>query len=575
MEIRTVQIVEKEVSVLVNTPSELEHRWWIKNYDSDVRPSINFPRFPAHEILRISAKVEPQKAAIDFYGNRISYWDLQLQAIRLSNAMIAAGVKKGDRIGLLLVNSPQFVITFWALLHTGAIAVNLNPAYTKDELKTIINKLGITGVVTYDGILPTIKVLCKETELSFVLVTKISDYMSDSDISSAASLGLEPNWNHFSEFIASCTNETPPGIPIDQQDPAVIQFTGGTTGTPKGAVLTHRNLVCSTYTYVEWVKPLIDMYPVSRRNFLGVIPFYHVYGELCICCFSVVSRATQVILSSFNVNEVMDTVARIGDIPYFPAVPAMITAFVNHPRAKEFGQKVGILGSGAAPLPAALIKKANDLNIFIMEGWGMSEVTSLGINNPCMGVKKPSSIGVPMVDTDVRIVDPATGKEVPQGETGEIHIKSNLIMKGYWDEPEETAQIIDKDGWLNTGDVAYQDEDGYIFIVDRTKDLIISGGFNIYPKEIDELILQHPKVKDVITIGVPDEYRGEVPKAFVVLNEDATATTDEIVEYCKGIMAPYKVPRLIEFRDELPRSATGKALRRVLRDEEISKKERS
>lgn len=556
---------------MTTSPSGLEHRWWIKNYDHDVRPSITFPRFPAHEILRISANIEPQKAAIDFYGNRISFWDLQLQAIRLANAMIDAGVKKGDRIGLLLLNSPQFVITFWALMHTGAIAVNMNPAYTKDELKAIVNKLGITGVVTYDGILPTIKSLCAETEIEFVLVTKISDYLKDADMSSSASLGLEPQWYHFSEFIASCNNEAPPAVPIDQQDPAVIQFTGGTTGSPKGAVLTHRNIVCSTYTYNEWLNPIISMYPVHRRNFMGVLPYFHVYGEICANCFSVVCRATQVILSSFNVDEVMDTVARIGDIPYFPAVPTMITALVNHPRAKELGQIVGIMNSGGAPLPAALIKKANDQNIFIVEGWGMSEVTSLGINNPYMGVKKPSSIGLPLVDTDVRIVDPESGKEVPQGQTGEIHIKSNLIMKGYWNEPEETAKMIDKDGWLNTGDVAYQDEEGYIFIVDRTKDLIISGGYNIYPKELDELILQHPKVKDVITIGIPDEYRGEVPKAFIILEEGVTAEPEEIVEYCKVIMAPYKVPRLIEFRTELPRSAVGKALRRVLRDQEISK----
>lgn len=285
----------------------------------------------------------------------------------------------------------------------------------------------------------------------------------------------------------------------------------------------------------------------------------------------VVSRATQVILSSFNVDEVFDTVARIGDIPYFPAVPTMITALVNHPRAKELGKIVGIMNSGGAPLPASLIKKAKDLNIFIVEGWGMSETTSLGINNPYMGVKKPLSIGLPLVDTDVKIVDPETGQEVPQGQIGEIHIKSNLIMKGYWNDPEETAKIIDKDGYLNTGDVAYQDEDGYIFIVDRTKDLIISGGYNVYPREIDEIVMQHPKVKDAITIGIPDEYRGEVPKVFVMLEEGVTATAEEIIEFCKEKLAPYKVPRKVEFRSELPRSAVGKALRRVLREEELAK----
>jgi len=553
--------------------SDLEHRWWVKNYDHDVRPTLTFPRFPAHEILRISANAEPDKAAIDFYGSRITYWELQIQVIRLANAMIASGVKKGDRIGLLLANSPQFVISFWALLHTGAIAVNLNPMYTKDELKAIVEKLGITGFITYDMVLPTVKSLSKEIDsLSFILVTKLSDYIDNNQVSTSQSLELELGWHHFSELIAACDNEAAPALPIKQEDPAVIQFTGGTTGTPKGAVLTHRNVVCSTYTYNEWLNPIISMYPVPRRNFMGVLPYFHVYGEICANCFSVVCRATQVILSSFNVDEVLDTVARIGDIPYFPAVPTMITALVNHPRAKELGKIVGIMNSGGAPLPAALIRKANDQNIFIVEGWGMSEITSLGINNPYMGVKKPLSIGLPLVDTDVKIVDPDTGLEVPQGQTGEIHIKSNLIMKGYWNEPEETARMIDKDGFLNTGDVAYQDEEGYIFIVDRTKDLIISGGYNIYPREIDEAILQHPKVKDIITIGIPDDYRGEVPKVFIVLGEGMTATPEEIIDYCKEIMAPYKVPRFVEFRSELPRSAVGKALRRVLRDEEMAKK---
>lgn len=550
----------------------LENRWWTKNYDFDVRPTLTFPRFAAHEILRISANVEPRKAAIDFYGKEITYWDLQIQVIRLANAMIEAGLKKGDRVGLLLANSPQFVITFWALLHVGAIAVNLNPAYPKEELKAIVEKIGITGLVTYDAILPTVRALCQEVNVPFILVTKLSDYMKDTEVSTPESLELEPGWYHFSQFIDACTNEAPPGIPINpEEDAAVIQFTGGTTGTPKGAVLTHRNIVCSTYTYNEWLKPIIGMYDVSRRYFLGVLPYFHVYGEICANCFSVVCRATQVILPNFNADEVMDTVARFKDIPYFPAVPTMITALVNHPRAKELGQIVGIMNSGGAPLPAALIKKANDMNIFICEGWGMSEVTSLGINNPYLGVKKPLSIGMPLVDTDLKIVDPETGLEVPQGQSGEIHIKSNLIMKGYWNEPEETAKMIDKDGWLNTGDVAYQDEDGYIFIVDRTKDMIISGGYNIYPKELDECILSHPKVKDVIVVGIPDHYWGEVPKAFIIPEEGVTITAEEIVAYCKEHLVGYKVPRLIEFRSELPRSAIGKALRRVLRTEEMAR----
>jgi long-chain acyl-CoA synthetase len=218
------------------------------------------------------------------------------------------------------------------------------------------------------------------------------------------------------------------------------------------------------------------------------------------------------------------------------------------------------------------MRKAKSLNIFIAEGFGMSETTCLGINNPYLGLKKPLSIGMPVTDTDVKFVDTESGEQVKLGEPGEIWIKSPLVMKGYWNNPEETAKVFTEDGWLKTGDIAYQDEDGYIFIVDRSKDMIISGGYNVYPREIDEVILKHPKVKDVITIGVPDEYRGEVPKAFVQLEEGVEATAEEIIAYCREQLASYKVPRLIEFRNEVPRSAVGKALRRVLRDEELAKR---
>jgi long-chain acyl-CoA synthetase len=556
----------------MTTANDLQHRWWIKNYDPDVRPTLTYPLFPAYEILRITANVEPDRAAIDYYGSQITYWELQFQVIRMANAMLEAGVKKGDRVGILLANCPQFVITFWALLQIGAIVVNLNPMYTKEELKTNVINMGITGLVTFETQVAKVKELCKEVSIPFVVVTRLSDYRNEMEVSTPEELGLENGWYHFSQMIESCTNEAAPEVEINQEDPAIIQLTGGTTGTPKGAVLTHRNVVCSTYAVDELLKPIVHLYPVHKRHIIGVLPYFHIYGEICANCFSVVTRSTQVILTGFDVDEVMNTVMRFEAIPYFPAVPTMITALINHPRIRELAKVVGILNSGGAPLPKELMRKAKSLNIFIAEGFGMSETTCLGINNPYLGLKKPLSIGMPVTDTDVKFVDPESGEEVKLGEPGEIWIKSPLVMKGYWNNPEETAKVFTEDGWLKTGDIAYQDEDGYIFIVDRSKDMIISGGYNVYPREIDEVILKHPKVKDVITIGVPDEYRGEVPKAFVQLEEGVEATAEEIIAYCREQLASYKVPRLIEFRNEVPRSAVGKALRRVLRDEELAKR---
>jgi long-chain acyl-CoA synthetase len=268
----------------------------------------------------------------------------------------------------------------------------------------------------------------------------------------------------------------------------------------------------------------------------------------------------------------METISKFKDVSYFPAVPTMISAVLNHPRAQELqlGKRLGVFNSGAAPCPPELLKKARDMNIFIAEGWGMSETTSLGITNPYMGRKKEGSIGSPYPDVDVRILDPQTGKEMPIGQVGEIVLKSPTVMKGYWNDPEETAKVL-KDGWLYTGDLAYKDEDGYFFIVDRSKDVVISGGYNIYPREIDEVLFTHPKVKDAMAVGIPDEYYGEILKVFVQLVDGAAVTAEELKDYCRQHLAAYKVPRQVEFRPELPRSAVGKALRRVLRDEEMRK----
>jgi len=261
---------------------------------------------------------------------------------------------------------------------------------------------------------------------------------------------------------------------------------------------------------------------------------------------------------------------RFERITFFPAVPTMLNAILNHPKAEEMelGKKFGLLNSGGAPCPLTLIEKARDMGIAISEGWGMSETTSVGLANPNFGLMKPGSVGIPLSDTDVRVVNPEDGvTDMPRGERGELILKGPQIMQGYWNNPNETDGQI-KNGWLHTGDVAIQDEDGYIFIVDRTKDMIIASGYNVYPREVDEVVFQHPKVSEAVTIGVSDTYRGETIKTFVTLKPGQTATKEEIIEFCKDKLAPYKRPRSIEFRDNLPKSAVGKVLRKVLRAEE-------
>jgi long-chain acyl-CoA synthetase len=285
------------------------------------------------------------------------------------------------------------------------------------------------------------------------------------------------------------------------------------------------------------------------------------------------SCATQIQVPRFNIDEMMGLLANYEKITFFPTVPTLITALINHPKAEELNlaKKIGLLNSGAAPMASELIDKVRDMGIYFSEGYGLSESTSVGVSNPVLGMKKIGSIGIPIPDNDLKLVDVDDGKtEVPDGQPGEIIMKGPVIMQGYWNNPAETAGQL-KDGWLYTGDIAVRDEDGYLFIVDRKKDMIIAGGFNIYPREIDEVLFQHPKVSEAVALGVKDEYRGETVKALIVLKEGETCTSEEIISFCKEKLAPYKVPKLVEFRESIPKSAVGKILRKALREEEEAK----
>ncbi len=556
--------------------SLLEKRPWLRHLDYKFPWSINYPSIPAYQILRDTANAHPDKACTHFYGTEITFWEMYLKVIRFANALIELGVQKGDRVGILLPNCPQFVLSYCAILNVGAIVVNLNPQYTYSELKHCADITEMKGIITFDLLIPMVKPLSQACNIPLVIVTKLTDFVNGAGVSTKESLGLEEGWHHYSEVLENSTNKIPPRPELKQDDPALIQFTGGTTGTPKGATLTQRNLVAGAWQVVLAGGSLIDSIQVDRRNVLATLPLFHVYGEICCLMYGLFSGATIILLPRFDIDEVVATVAGFDEITFWPAVPTMLTAFLNHPKALEMdlGRKFVFVNNGAAPAPVELIEKAKDLNVYFSEGWGMSETTSLGISNPVMGVKKALSIGVPYPDNDIRLVDPNTLQDVKQGERGEIWIKGPTVMSGYWNDPGETAnQMID--GWLRTGDIAYQDEDGYVFIVDRTKDLIIAGGFNIYPREIDDVLFKHPKVKDAITVGIPDEYRGETVKVFVQLVEGQTATEEELRDFCREHLTAYKVPKFIEFRSELPRSTVGKALRRILRDEEIAKMDKS
>ncbi|OIP27217.1 MAG: long-chain fatty acid--CoA ligase [Dehalococcoidia bacterium CG2_30_46_19] len=555
----------------------METKPWHRHYDYNVPTTIRYPRVLAQDILQISAGTNPDKAALNFYGTEMTFWELRQQALRMANALGALGVQKGERVGLHLPNCPQYVIAYLATLSLGAIAVNLNAMYTADELKPMIENTGMTTLFTFDLVLPAIRTVCQEVDIPRIVVTRVTDYIKGMGVSTPEDLELEEGWHHFSTLMDNCSDTRVPRVQIAPDDPALIQFTGGTTGIPKGAVLTHANIVAATFQCSLWGNPTMTLIPPERRSVLAVLPYFHVYGNIVAMNWAMANCATQILVPRFDLNELMGLLANFNEITFFPTVPTLITALINHPKATELNlaKKLGLLNSGAAPMPVELIQQVRDMGIFFSEGYGLSESTSLGISNPVLGLKKVGSIGVPFPDNDVRLVDIDKGVEdVPQGEPGEIIMKGPLIMKEYWNNPEETANQL-RDGWLYTGDIATEDEDGYIFIVDRKKDMIIAGGFNIYPREIDEVLYQHPKVMDAVAVGIPHEYRGETIKAYIVLKPGETATEDEIMDFCKQKLAAYKTPKSVEFRDSLPKSIIGKVLRKILREEEERKQKGS
>ena len=550
-------------------------RPWHRHYENIVSAEIRYPRIPVHEILNVPAKTHPDKTALNFYGTETSYWELRLQVLRMANALRALGVKKGDRVGLHLPNCPQYVISYYAVLSLGGIVVNINPLYTADELTLIARTTSPAALVTFDMVLPVVRQVCQAVEISRVIVTRVTDFIKGFEKSTAKGMELDKGWRHFSEILDGAAAKRIK-VEVAPEDPAMIQFTGGTTGVPKGAVLTHGNVLAATMQCSAWGASIMQLLPVERRTTLSVIPYFHVYGNILCMNLGILNCGTQILVPRFQPDELMGIIGNFSEISFFPAVPTLINAVINHPKAPELGldRRLGLFNSGAAPMPVELIEQVKDMGLYFTEGWGMSETTSVGIFNPIMGLKKTGSIGIPIPDMDVRLVDVDTGKEdVPDGTPGEILIRGPVVMKEYWNNPAETAGQL-RDGWLSTGDIAVRDGDGYIFIVDRKKDMIIAGGYNIYPRDVDEVLFTHPKVLDAVTIGVPDEYRGETVKSFVVLKPGQTATAEEIVAFCKTKLAAYKVPKLVEFRDALPKSAVGKVLRKILRAEEEAKKKK-
>ena len=499
------------------------------------------------------------RAVMTFEGNETSYGQLLEASERLAAALHERGVGKGDRVALMLPNCPEYLISFFAIARIGAVVTQVNPIYVERELEHILDNSGAETIIVNEDAYPTVRAVRDDTPLKRVIVA--GEVVKDLEGSDAT----------FDSFLESASG-TAPAVEIDPvEDLATIQYTGGTTGVSKGAMLTHRNLLANIEQNVSLA--LEDSRDLDGGKSVAVAPFFHIFGTTVVLLTSIMNGMNMLLVPRFQVDEMMELIER--ERPAMLAgVATIFTALYGYPDMEEYGlDEVLLYVSGGQSVPVGLLESfERRTGQPIFEGYGLSEGAPVSINTYLRG-PVGGSIGLPMPSTDMRIVDVETGKdEVPIGESGELIIKGPQVMKGYWNMPEETAEAL-RDGWLHTGDVARMDEDGYFYIVDRKKDVIVASGYNVYPREIEETLYQWEEVAEVVAVGVPDEYRGETIKAFVAPKPGSDVTEEKLVEYCKENLAPYKVPKEIEFRDELPKSAVGKLLRRVLADEERQKKE--
>ncbi|PWA11975.1 long-chain fatty acid--CoA ligase [Pueribacillus theae] len=530
---------------------------WLKHYPENISKEIDIP---IQQMLKDTAAKFPDNEAISFFTRKMTYREVLQLSIAFASALQANGLKKGDRVAIMLPNCPHYIISYYGILMAGGIVTQVNPMLVGRELSHILNDSGAEMIVIFEPLLPVLQQVENETPVKKAISVNFPE--SAKDVAPAVT---------FEAFMSQATGQVKEPNINPAEDVAVLQYTGGTTGRSKGAMLTHRNLVANvhqTYRYFE------SEFNIGEDRVLTVIPLFHVYGMTSCMNLSIYTGAANILLPRFDLQEVLETIKREQPTT-FPGVPTMYIAITSHPEAEKYGiNSIRTCNSGSAPMPVESMRAfEKKTGAVILEGYGLSETSPTTHCNPVFAERKPGSVGIGIPSTDYKIVDLETGtKELPIGESGEIIIKGPQVMKGYWNMPEETEQAL-RDGWLYTGDIGKMDEDGYLYIIDRKKDMIIASGYNIYPRDVEEVIYEHPAVQEAVVVGVPDPYRGETVKAVIVLKEGQSVTEEEMLDYCRQHLAAYKAPKLIEFRKELPKTAVGKILRRTIKEEERKKYE--
>ncbi|MBT7697078.1 MAG: long-chain fatty acid--CoA ligase [Desulfobacterales bacterium] len=545
---------------------------WLDKYEDGVPRTVDFEEITLLDNLKRSASNYPERMALNFQGYTITFRELDEMVNSFAACLVDFGVKKGDSVAILLPNLIQCVVSFYAILKVGGIAVMNNPLYSDRELEHQFIDSEAKVLITVDLLGNRMIDLRPKTKIKQIVYTSIGDYLPfpknilfplvgkkkglKADVRNA---GDVYKWK---ALLAESSGEVP-DIDITHDDIAIYQYTGGTTGVSKGAMLTHGNLSKQVQQVIEWFPEFKESYEIM----MGALPFFHVFGLTVSMNLAIYAGWGNVLIPKPQPEPLLENIKKFRPT-FAPLVPTMYIGMLDHPDIEKVDLSC-IKGcfSGSAPLPVEVIKNFEErTGAIIVEGYGLTESSPVTHVNPfAKDKRKVGSIGLPVPDTECRIVDLDEGKtDMPVGEPGELLIRGPQIMQGYRNRPDETAKTLE-DGWLHTGDIATMDEEGYFYIVDRKKDMIISGGYNVYPRDIDEVFFENPKVIEACAIGVPHSTRGEAIKVFVVLKEGETATPEELIKYCDGKLAKYKLPTEIEFRKELPKSNVGKILRKDLR----------
>ncbi|SOB58326.1 Long-chain-fatty-acid--CoA ligase [Pseudodesulfovibrio profundus] len=554
-------------------------RPWLKSYDPEVPATIDYEKVPLFRFLDRAAHKWPNRKAIVFKNWSITYGKLKEQSEVVAANLRAQGIRKGDRVAMMLPNLPQTIIAFWGVIRCGAIGVMTNPLYMETEIVHQFNDADVKCCITLDLLWPKLNKLRPSIPVEKFFITTIGEglkfplnilYKLQAKKNGTSPKVDYDNTEVFPFKALTKGRERYTDEKVSAEDTALLQYTGGTTGVAKGCILTHFNLGAN----LQQCQSMMHTLGQQKETFLGILPYFHIYGLTTCLTWPTSMGATLTPFPRYVPLDVLKGIHKLRPT-VFPGAPSLYISLLQQ---KDIGKydlsSINCCVSGSAPMPVEHMEQfAERTGTAISEGYGLTEASPVTHFNPIKGVRKNGSIGLPFPDTDAKIVDKDLGGEaLPPGARGELVIRGPQVMKGYYNRPDSTADVL-RNGWLYTGDIAYMDEEGYFYIVDRKKDLIISGGYNIYPREIDEVLHAHPKIEEAVSVGIPHDARGEIVKAYVVVKDGEELSRSDVIGFCREKLANYKVPKRVEFRKELPKTMVGKVLRRALRDEEAAKLE--